>query len=275
MQVSKSAVPSRRPGSPRSKRRLSPSRHAARAKRPDAYLELAKTLYQRSLKEHSNASWHDQTLRELALLIESMAADQFPPLAEPSFSLDGGKPDPKAPPRQAGGRSDRRPAAAAGQIAGRRAAQALPAWVDLVKRYPKSPRMPQALYHAGVLFAEANRPDEALIAFSMLAQKYPGSQWTPDAEVRLIDVKLEQQFDLPGAAALAAAAVAWAEAHPARGLSPFAESAEQKGTVPLAHRPSRQLPPPPTPPLRRRPSRPTIFSHRCAKCNTTSTSAPA
>ena len=74
-----------------------------------------------------------------------------------------------------------------------------PYWTGLPSRYPASRYVPQALYHAGVLYTETKKPDEALAAFEELAKKYADSPWAGDAHVWLIDVKLEQQFDLPGA----------------------------------------------------------------------------
>ena len=101
-------------------------------------------------------------------------------------------------------------------------AVALPYWADLLSRFPASRHVPQALYHAGVLYVEANKPDEALAAFEELAKKYPASPWTGDAHVRLIDVKLEQQFDLPGGKQHADAAIAWYEnAAPRAAKSPL------------------------------------------------------
>ena len=89
--------------------------------------------------------------------------------------------------------------------------KALPYWTDLRLRYPKSRFVPQALYHLGLLYADAEKPDGALAAFEELSTKYPDSPWTGDAQVWLIDVKLDRQFDLPGASSLAAAAVDWYE----------------------------------------------------------------
>ena len=39
----------------------------------------AKAIFDASLKEYPKGSWHDETLRELALLIERAAAEQFGP----------------------------------------------------------------------------------------------------------------------------------------------------------------------------------------------------
>ena len=44
-------------------------------------LALAGVAYEASLKEYPKGSWHDDTLRELALLIERVAAEQFGPAA--------------------------------------------------------------------------------------------------------------------------------------------------------------------------------------------------
>ena len=85
-----------------------------------------------------------------------------------------------------------------------------------------------------MLATESNQPDEAIAAFADLVKNHPNSPWTPDAQVRLIDVKLEQQFDLPGAAALAASAVAWCEQNPAEPSSPPLRDSAGNQQSPLA-----------------------------------------
>ena len=163
-------------------------------------LAQAAIAYEASLKEYPKGSWHDETLRELALLIERAAAEQF---AAPPADKKGA-PKLSAQMVEAARQQQRK------AIASARAA-ALPCWTDLPKRYPTSRHVPQALFHAGVLYTETEKPDDALAAFEELAKKYPDSPWTGDAHVRLIDVKLERQFDLPGAREHADAAVAWYE----------------------------------------------------------------
>ena len=165
-------------------------------------LALAGIAYEASLKEYPKGSWHDDTLREFALLIERTAAEQFGPVVmeKKNTPQQGTLPRVTEADRQQQKKS---------LMAAR--AVALPYWSELLSRYPTSRHVPQALYHAGVLYTEANKPDEALTAFEGLAKKYTVSSWTGDAHVRLIDVKLEQQFDLPGARDHAHAAVQWYE----------------------------------------------------------------
>ena len=177
-------------------------------------LALAGVAYEASLKEYPKGSWHDDTLRELALLIERVAAEQFGPAATDKSADKKNTPQQPTSPRIAeADRQQQRKALVAARV------PALPYWTDLSSRYPASPHVPQALYHAGVLYTETNKPDEALAAFEELAKKYPASPWTGDARVRLIDVKLERQFDLPGGRQHADVAVGWYENAGARGES--------------------------------------------------------
>ena len=167
----------------------------------DKSLAQAAIAYEASLKEYPKGSWHDETLRELALLIERAAAEQFATPTEKTADKKGVQ----KPQVSEAARQQQKKAIATAR------AQALPFWSDIPSRYPTSRHVPQALYHAGVLYTEMEKPDEALAAFEELAKKYPDSPWTGDAHVRLIDVKLEHQFDLPGARNHADAAVAWYE----------------------------------------------------------------
>ena len=167
-----------------------------------AALLQARTIFDASLKEYPKGSWHDETLRELALLIERAAAEQFgPPAADSSAEKKNVVQKPAAPPMTDAARQQQKKARAA----------ALPYWAGLPARYPASRYVPQALYHAGILYTETKKPDDALAAFEELATKYADSPWAGDAHVWLIDVKLEQQFDLPGAREHADAAVDWYE----------------------------------------------------------------
>ena len=183
----------------------------------DKSLAQAAIAYEASLKEYPKGSWHDETLRELALLIERAAAEQFGAGTVPSGGKEsatakassaaapGLSPSARAAPLTEAARQQQKKTLIAARAA------ALPFWSDIPSRYPTSRHVPQALYHAGVLYTEIEKSDEALAAFEELAKKYPDSPWTGDAHVRLIDVKLEHQFDLPGARNHADAAVAWYE----------------------------------------------------------------
>ena len=138
-------------------------------------LALAGVAYEASLKEYPKGSWHDDTLRELALLIERVAAEQFGPAATDKSADKKNTPQQPTSPRIAeADRQQQRKALVAARV------PALPYWTDLSSRYPASPHVPQALYHAGVLYTETNKPDEALAAFEELAKKYPASPWTGD-----------------------------------------------------------------------------------------------
>ncbi len=165
---------------------------------PVSPLMPAVVAYNTSLKEYPGGSWHDETLRELALLTERIAVETTTPAKK--APEEKGKPVVTESVRQ-----QQKKALIAARL------KALPTWNDLRQRYPSSRHVSEALYHAGVLFTDAEKPDEALAAFEELANKYPTSPWTGEAQVRLIDVKLERQFDLPAARTLAEAATAWYE----------------------------------------------------------------
>jgi len=177
--------------------------HNSKSPKPSPLAQAA-TAYEASLKEYPKGSWHDETLRELALLIERAAAEQCAPPPAAKAADKKGAEKPAAPISDATRQQQRKALVAA-------RAAALPYWTDLPKRYPASRHVPQALYHTGVLDTDTEKPDEALAAFEELAKKYTDSPWTGDAHVRLIDVKLEHQFDLPGARNHAEAAVSWYE----------------------------------------------------------------
>ncbi len=235
-------------------------------KSPDVRLEVAKSLYQRSVKEHPAGPWHDETLHELALLIERLAALRNP-LPRPSGeSRAEGSSSPS--PRMGEGRGEGSPAPTDAQrlqqsksLAAARS-ESVPSWTDLAKKFPASPFAAQALYHAGLIHAENEQPDDAIKSFAALVKSFPASPYTGDAQIRLIDVKLEQQFDLPAAAALSAAAVTWYETPAAALPHPLGEA--------LASSPSPRMGE-----GRGEGTAPTTRSAIASKPVTTSTSAPA
>jgi TolA-binding protein len=96
-------------------------------------------------------------------------------------------------------------------IVGDAGGDALAHWRDLVQRFPQSRHAAEALFHVGILSAAAESPVDAIRAFETLVKDHPTSPWTGDAAVRLIDIRLEQEYDLPGAVSLAQIAVAWLE----------------------------------------------------------------
>ena len=178
--------------------------------RAASLLNAAKALYTLSLNEKPDAAWHQETLRELALLIEELAEHNAAALTSKLPSPVRG--------RGVGGEGGRKQQRVLSREQVRAAleaarSEALPYWVKLTTQFPKSPHLPEALYHAGVLFSEGAKPnpEESVVAFERLTKEFPNSPWTGDAHVRLIDVKLEQQFDLPGAEKHAQAAAKWLE----------------------------------------------------------------
>ncbi len=175
----------------------------ARALLPDAGADPVKlahvaATYQSGVKEHPQGAWHDKTLRELALVEEHTADVRFAPATAKNQSDE----TPPAAVSDADRRQREQPLRAA-------RVKALPHWTALVERYPQSRHVAQALYHAGILYIEAERPEETVASFERLVTDYPTSPWAGDAHIRLIDVKLERQFDLPAAATHAQAAAVW------------------------------------------------------------------
>ncbi|NLF17044.1 MAG: tetratricopeptide repeat protein, partial [Lentisphaerae bacterium] len=164
-------------------------------------LASAKTAYLLSLGTLPDSAWHEHAQRELALLIEVLAARQPEALSAARTQAKAeANMKPLAP-----SSADVRAAVEAAR------AEALPYWEKLVGRSPASDYLPEALYHAGVLFSEGAKPaaEKSVAAFERLTTEFPASPWAGDAHVRLIDVKLEQQFDLPSAATHARAAADW------------------------------------------------------------------
>jgi tetratricopeptide (TPR) repeat protein len=173
---------------------------------PNKPFTKAKSFYQQSLKEYPGGAWHEDTLRELALLIERIAAGEATPPEEANRNAARGF-----------GRQVRQPSTHSQE-------EALAYWTQLATDFPDTRYMPQALFHAGRLCSELNNPVDALTAFSRLVKDHPDSPWTGDGAIFLIDVKLEQQFDLPGAVELAATAVSWYEQ-----LDPADAAQERRG----------------------------------------------
>ncbi len=189
-------------------------------------LAAAKAAYLVSLDATPDAAWNEHTLRELALLIEELAARQAETLTAARAEA---KSDSKAKPREVASADTRAMLRAT-------RAEALPYWEKLIARFPASTYLPEALYHAGILYAEAVKPaaEKSVASFERLVNEFPASPWTGDAHVRLIDVKLEQQFDLPAAATHAQAATQWLDnAGGANAAAAFAFNEATPGPEPL------------------------------------------
>ena len=186
--------------------KASPPDKSSTSSKASSPWQQAKALYLQSIKEHPNARWHDETLRESGLLIEYVA--QREAAAAEDTASEKKKAAGRTPQATSSTQVKHREQTAALQKA---RAEALPHWSALVERYSKSRHLPQALFHAGVLLAEAGRNAEAVASFARLAEEFPTSPWTGEAHVRLIDVKLEREFDLEGAQQHVDAAIDWFE----------------------------------------------------------------
>ena len=204
--------------------------------RAASLLNAAKAIYTLSLTEKPDAAWHQETLRELALLIEELAEQQAAALTSKLPSPVRG--------RGVGGEGGRKQQRVLSREQIRAAleaarSEALPHWVKLIAQFPKNPHRPEALYHAGVLFSEGAKPnpEKSVVAFERLTKEFPKSPWTGDAHVRLIDVKLEQQFDLPGAEKHAQAAVKWLETVDKAALEKASRPLGDSSSLSTDHRP--------------------------------------
>ena len=170
--------------------------------------EVAHRNYLASLRECPDALWHDQTLRELGLLIEQTARPRAIEKLTAKTKPSSGKNKDKT----AGGSIHLPRHDLARELAKLRA-EALPYWIKLFDRFPSSPLVPEALYHAGVLYSKGDQPkaEKALEAFERLTNDFPDSPWTGDAHVWLVDVKIERQFDLAAAQEHVEDAIDWLE----------------------------------------------------------------
>ncbi len=180
-----------------------------------------RSLLQQSLRDFPTGSWHDETLRAFARFIEYRAEERFGAQAE---SKD----------------QNRSPQSQAKALLGARG-EALPYWLQIVERHPKSPRSEEAMYRAGLLLCEAlqveydnasnRRAEEAGALFNRLMDEYPNSVHAGDIFVHQIDIALEWTFELEKAAKLARRGVQWASSQDVKviakadgGLDPAADA---------------------------------------------------
>ncbi len=174
----------------------------ARAEQGLREYEAAKRNYQLSLQEYVTAEWHQETLRELGLLIEQQAEAQLAAQESAKVQKNNKKGQEESKPLTRQQRA---------AVVAKARAEALPFWARLVERHPASPHLPEALYHAGILYGEGGQWPQAVEAFERLAREYPDGPFTGDTQVRLVDVKLEHEFDLLAAQEHATAALEWLE----------------------------------------------------------------
>jgi TolA-binding protein len=200
----------------------------------------AKANYVNSIKTYKEGSWHDETLFNLVTLTLRQAETKYNQEsrarkdAEPSKKPNKTKRQTEADRKQA--EADKKKHLATLQQS---RLEAMPYLQELLTRYPKSPRLPEALYQLGLLQVEQaesaagddkTKPakvglieklfKDAAATLTKFTTDYPDSPHAGDAHVKLIDIQLERLFDLPAAQTSANKAVAWAKQHEPKNKKP-------------------------------------------------------
>lgn len=163
--------------------------------------------YDASLKEHPAGIWNQDSLREAALWLEQTAPERAAnKLTQPGHGKPvaaGKKAVEKRPANPDATLRQQKKALAEAR------AEAIPYWADIEKRFASSVHIPQSLYHRGIAYADTDRSERASVCFEDLVKKHASSPWAGDSAVRLLDVKLELEFDLAAAQDLAGTAITW------------------------------------------------------------------
>ena len=179
-------------------------------------------VYEASLKEFPNGSWHDETLYRLATIIQEQADVKFGKPSKLASGKDGKQTDQPAKsllPKElaAQAKAEKERLAALLKAKG----EALPYWQQILERYPNSPRCEQAFYYAGVLLYQMAEVaptgkskqlwEDAASRLSRFCERYPKSFYAGDAYVRQIDIELEQKYDAKAAIVLTDQGIQWAK----------------------------------------------------------------
>ena len=174
----------------------------------------AKEAFLASLKAFGDGSWHDETLYRVATITQDLASAKFAKAPDPA--------NPSAKPlttkqREAAAKAEEERLAALLKAKG----EALPYWQELITRYPKSSRVEQAMYNAGVLLcelaevapaAQAEKAwKEAAFMLNRFCELYPKSPLAGDAILRQTDIAMERLFDLALARTNSEQGVNWAK----------------------------------------------------------------
>jgi tetratricopeptide (TPR) repeat protein len=188
---------------------------------PESLFAQAKAYYQQSLKEYANGSWHDETLYQLAAIIEEQAEGQWKTSRELADNKDRTKAAKAGNPSQQSNRNDKTEKERRAALV-KAKSEALVFWQELVKRYPQSVRCEQAMHRGGILLYDMAEvtPEEAqteqtwresAALLKKFCTAYPRSPYCGDAYVRQIDIALERQFDPKAALTLSSEAADWAK----------------------------------------------------------------
>jgi len=174
----------------------------------------AREQFLASLKAFGDGCWHDETLYRVATITQDLASAKFAKAPEPAT--------PSAKPlttkqREAAAKAEKERLAAFLKAEG----EALPYWQELITRYPKSPRVEQAMYNAGVLLCELAEAapaaqaekswKDAAFMLNRFCEFYPKSPLAGDAILRQTDIAMERLFDLALARTNSEQGVNWAK----------------------------------------------------------------
>lgn len=180
----------------------------------------AKEAFLASIKMHSAGNWHDESLYRVASITQDAAASKFAKAPEPAAKAGQPAKPPTPQEREAAAKAEKERLAAFLKAKG----EALPYWQELITRYPKSPRVEQAMYNAGVLLCELAEAapaaqaekawKDAAFMLNRFCEFYPKSPLAGDAYVRQVDIAMERMFDLDLSRQLTTAAADWAKARP-------------------------------------------------------------
>lgn len=207
-------------------------------------LDQANEHLKASMETHPAGSWHDETLYRLGTITEQQAEATHAKPADKDATPAGKL---TAKQRKAKEKAEQERLAALAKAKG----QALPYWQKLIDRYPRSPRVEQALYRKGVLqyeLAEVAPAEKSLKMFEIaldsldqFCEAYPKSLWAGDAYVRQVSVATEHLFDLKLSQAIAPQAAQWAKAATEGGkadspaLPPWAMAERRQGESQIGH----------------------------------------
>ncbi len=182
----------------------------------------AREQFLASIKAFGDGSWHDETLYRVATITRDLASAKFGSTSLTASAKAPESASPSAKPlttkqREAAVKAEKERLAALLKAKG----EALPYWRELMKRYPESPRVEQAMYNAGILLCELAEAapaaqsekawKEAAFMLNRFCELYPKSPMAGDAYVRQVSMATGRMFDLDLASAIAQQAMGWAK----------------------------------------------------------------
>lgn len=191
--------------------------------------------YRSAINQHRMASWHDETLYYMAILIERIGELDPKKLVEKKQSgsvvkpsLDNLLKNPLAP--KPSPNTIKRRLSRAERLALEKAERvnnarqlALVNWQQILKSFPESIYREPALYHTALITHQmlsgpqlkgqknthSFRWENVVEMFQKFVNTYPRSGWIGDVYVKLVDIQLERLFDLTTSEQHSQAGMAW------------------------------------------------------------------